>query len=285
MRALGRFQLHAISDGTFALDGGAMFGIVPKPLWEKQFPADDRNRIRLALRCLLVVDGARRILIDDGMGDKWSEKQAGLYGLDHARTTLDGSLAEVGLSRADVTDVILTHLHFDHAGGTTRRAAGGGLELSFPNATHHLQRRNWEWAREPTERDAGSYLADSFELLGRSGRLNLVDGEVELFPGIHVAPSEGHTTALQLVRIEDGGETLVYCADLVPTAAHLRPSWIIGYDLRPLVCVEEKKALLSRALAGRWILFFEHDPRLAACRVAASPDGRPEVVVGDAVAV
>jgi glyoxylase-like metal-dependent hydrolase (beta-lactamase superfamily II) len=289
MRQLGDLKLHAISDGTFALDGGAMFGIVPKPLWEKQIPADDKNRIRLALRCLLIEAGQRRILVDDGMGEKWSDKQVGIYGLDRSETSLDRELARVGVDRAAITDVILTHLHFDHAGGTTRRGAGGQLELAFPNATYHLQSRNWEWARHPTERDAGSYLSDSFDLLEGSGRLHLVDGEVELFPGIHVEPSEGHTTALQLVRVSGGGETLVYCADLIPTSAHIKVSWIMGYDLRPLVCIEEKKRLLSRALAGNWMLFFEHDPQIAACRVrpstALGASGIPEAVRGDVVAL
>jgi glyoxylase-like metal-dependent hydrolase (beta-lactamase superfamily II) len=283
MRQLGQLKLHAVSDGTFALDGGAMFGIVPKPLWERQIPADERNRIRLALRCLLIEDGARRILVDDGMGDKWSEKQVGIYGLDRSESSLERDLQRVGCDRAAVTDVVLTHLHFDHAGGTTRLGVGGKLELAFPSATYHLQARNWDWARQPTERDAGSYLSDSFALLEGSGRLHLVDGEVELFPGIHLEPSEGHTTALQLVRVSGGGETLVYCADLIPTSAHLKTSWIMGYDLRPLVCIEEKKRLLARALRDDWILFFEHDPKIAAGRVRSN--GRSEVVLGDVVAI
>ncbi len=285
MLELGRFKLHAVMDGYFGLDGGAMFGIVPKPLWEKQFPADEKNRIRLALRCLLVEAGARRILVDDGMGDKWSEKQAGIYGIERPEGGLVDGLARLGFTPDDVTDVILTHLHFDHAGGTTRRQVDGSVGLAFPRATYHLQRRNWDWARQPTERDAGSYLPENFAALEASGRLHLVDGEAELFPGLRVIPSEGHTTALQLVRIDGGGRTLVYCSDVVPTAAHLRASWIMGYDLRPLTMLEEKKKLLADALAGDWILFFEHEPRFPACRVRESGERAGEAVQGEVVVV
>ncbi|MHB8418330.1 MAG: MBL fold metallo-hydrolase [Myxococcales bacterium] len=285
MLQLGRFKLHAVSDGTFALDGGAMFGIVPKPLWEKHFPADGKNRIRLELRCLLIEDGARRLLVDDGMGDKWSEKQAAQYGIERPRGGLDADLDRLGIARESITDVVLTHLHFDHAGGTTRRQAEGGLGLSFPRATYHLQARNWEWARRPTERDAGSYLEENFGALEASGRLHLVDGEDELLPGFHLVPSDGHTTGLQLVRLTGGGQTLVYCSDVVPTAAHLRTSWIMGYDLRPLVLLEEKKRLLAGAIEGGFILFFEHEPRFAACTVRASEQRVGEAVQGDVVAI
>lgn len=282
MLRLGRFELHALEDGSFALDGGAMFGIVPKPLWERQLPADERNRVRLALRCLLVIDGPRRILIDDGMGDKWTEKQLGIYGLDRERSSLDRELARVGVAREEVTDVVLTHLHFDHAGGTTRRGPTGALELSFPNATHHLQTRNWRWAQAPTDKDAGSYLAENFDLLERSGRLHLLDGETELFPGLRLLLSEGHTVALQLPRIEDDSESLIYCADLIPTAAHLRPSWVMGYDLFPVTSIDEKKALLARAERDRSILFFEHEPRFAACRLRR--EGQ-DLVAGEPIAL
>ncbi|MHB1845037.1 MAG: MBL fold metallo-hydrolase, partial [Deltaproteobacteria bacterium] len=263
MRSLGRFKLHAISDGTFALDGGAMFGIVPKPLWEKHFPADERNRVRLALRCLLIEDGDRLILVDDGIGSKWSDKELDLYGIDQSGASLDRQLGALGWARADITDVVLTHLHFDHAGGTTTRGPDGVLALAFPSATHHLQRRNLEWANGPTEKDAGSYLRENFETLERAGRLRLWEGEGEVHPGIRLLPSDGHTIGLQLVRIDSEEGSVLYCADLIPTAAHLRTSWIMGYDLQPLVCLQEKKALLRRALAEEWILFFEHDPRHA----------------------
>jgi len=280
MLRLGRFRLHEICDGTFALDGGAMFGIVPRPLWERQLPADEKNRVRLALRCLLIEDGARKILIDDGIGTKWGEKQVGIYGIDRSERSLDGDLERIGITRDQITDVVLTHLHFDHAGGTTRAAPGGALALSFPNATYHLQGRNWHWAHHPSEKDAGSYLQENFALLESSGRLHLVEGDTELLPGLFLGVSEGHTVGLQLPRLETDKGCLVYCADLIPTAAHLKPSWVMGYDLYPLTTIEEKKMLLAQALEENWILYFEHEPRFAACRVRES-DGA--VVQGDVV--
>jgi len=265
--SLGRFTLHQVRDGTFALDGGAMFGIVPKALWSKKLPADEKNRIRLALRCLLIQDGKRRILVDDGIGQKWDAKHRDLYAIDHGALDLDRELARAGCSREQVTDVILTHLHFDHAGGTTRLGAGGKLELSFPNATYHLQRRNWKWAHQSSEKDAGSFRGENFDLLENSGRLHLLEGQTELYPGVELLLFEGHTVGLQLPRISDGDVALMYCGDLVPTTAHLRSSWIMAYDLYPLTAIEEKKMLLAQAIEEHTVLFFEHDPSVAACTV------------------
>jgi len=274
MLSLGRYRLASVLAGTFALDGGAMFGIVPRPLWEKQVPPDSRNRIRLAARCLLAVDseGPRRILVDDGMGDKWDAKRADIYAVEGR--DLDAELARHGVARQDVTDVILTHLHFDHAGGTTRRGAGGRLELAFPNATYHLQRRNWQWAHAPSERDAGSFLAENFEALQHSNRLHLLDGEAELFPGLELIVSEGHTVGQQLPRVHGDGTHLTFCGDVIPTRAHIRVSWVMAYDLQPLTTVEEKKVLLAQALEDDGILFFEHDPDVAACRLGEK-EGQP----------
>ena len=263
---LGRFSLHEVRDGTFALDGGAMFGVVPKPLWEKHYPADAHNRIQLALRCLLIVDGKRRVLVDTGIGRKWDEKNSQRYGIDHARFDLDTELKRAGLTRADITDVVLTHLHFDHCGGTTQ-GEGGKLTLGFPNATFHLQRRNWNWAHHPTERDAGSFRPENFDLLEKSGQLHLLEGQTELYPGIQLFVSEGHTVGLQLVRVLGDDRSLVYCGDLIPTSAHLRAAWIMAYDLYPLTVIEEKKMILAQALEERTILFLEHDPQIAACTV------------------
>jgi glyoxylase-like metal-dependent hydrolase (beta-lactamase superfamily II) len=267
---LGRFRIHEICDGTFALDGGAMFGIIPRPLWERHLPADEKNRVRLALRCLLIEDGSRKILIDDGIGTKWDDKQMGIYGIDRSKRSLEGDLARIGVRSDQITDVVLTHLHFDHAGGTTRIGPAGELTLSFPNATYHLQGRNWRWAHHPSEKDAGSYLPENFSVLENSGRLNLIEGDTELLPGFFLGVSEGHTVGLQLPRIETEHGALIYCADLIPTAAHLKPSWVMGYDLYPLTSIEEKKMLLAQALEEDWILCFEHEPRFAACRVRES---------------
>lgn len=273
--SLGRFTIHAVRDGSIRLDGGAMFGVVPRPLWEKKFPPDDRNRIELAVRCMLIIDGPRKVLVDDGVGMQWDGKHRDMYGLDPGASALDRELLKAGLTRADITDVVLTHLHFDHAGGTTRDGA-----LAFPNATYHLQRRHWKWAHQPSEKDAGSFRHVDFAPLESSGRLHLLEGATELYEGLHLFVSEGHTVGLQLVRIEDADQTMVYCGDLVPTTSHLRVPWVAAYDLYPLTVIEEKKQLLAQALEEKWMLFFEHDPNVAACTV--KDEGKGHVVV-DAV--
>lgn len=263
---LGRFELHEIRDGTYALDGGAMFGVVPKPLWSKKHIPDERNRIQLALRCLLIRDGKRRVLIDDGIGTQWDDKHRDMYGIDQSQYHLDLELERAGCARDEITDVVLTHLHFDHAGGTTRRQDGKPV-LSFPRATYHVQRRQWIWSHHPAEKDAGSFRIETFELLERSGRLHLLEGHTELFRGIKVFPSEGHTVGLQIVRLSDDDQSLVFCSDLIPTTSHFRPAWVMAYDLYPLAVIEEKKMLLAQAVEERSILVFEHDPRIAACTV------------------
>jgi glyoxylase-like metal-dependent hydrolase (beta-lactamase superfamily II) len=260
---LGRFQLHEVRDGSIALDGGAMFGVVPRPLWEKRFAPDERNRVVMAVRCMLIVDGPKKILVDDGIGSRWDGKHREMYGIDHKERDLDRELARAGLSRGDITDVVLTHLHFDHAGGTTRE----GGQLGFPNATYHLQRRHWKWAHQPSEKDAGSFRREDFAALEASGRLHLLEGATELYDGIHLFISEGHTVGLQLVRVETDAGTCVFCGDLVPTTAHLKPAWVAAYDLYPLTVIEEKKQLLAQAIEEGWMLFLEHDPRVAVCTV------------------
>jgi glyoxylase-like metal-dependent hydrolase (beta-lactamase superfamily II) len=277
--SLGRFTIHEVRDGTFALDGGAMFGAVPKALWSRHYPADVQNRIRLALRCLLIDDGKRRILVDVGIGSKPDDKLRAIYAVDQSAYDLDRELARAGFGREHITDVVLTHLHLDHAGGTTR-FEGGKLVLSFPRATYHLQRRNWKWAHQPTDKDARSFRAENFALLETSGRLHLMEGQTELYPGVELFISEGHTVGLQLVRITDGDASLVFCGDLVPTSAHLKPAWVMAYDLYPLTTIEEKKFLLAEAVESRTILFLEHDPELAACTVREQ-DG--QVVVDEVV--
>ena len=254
-------------DGSFALDGGAMFGVVPKPLWEKRHPADTRNRIDLALRCLLIVDGQRRVLVDTGIGTRWSDKLRDIYRIDHSCGDMDRELARAGCTRQDITDVVLTHLHFDHVGGVTRLNEDDSPVISFPEATFHLQRRNWEWAHQSSDKDAGSFRAETFDLLEQSGRLHLLDGQVELLPGVELFVCEGHTVGLQLVRIADDGDSLVFCGDVIPTTSHLRSSWVMAYDLHPLTTVEEKKLILAQAAEEGGMLFFEHDAAVAACTV------------------
>lgn len=279
---LGRLTVHEVRDGTIALDGGAMFGVVPRPLWERYCPADARNRVTLAVRCMLVVDGNRRILVDDGIGTRWEGRERDLYGISHDGAGIDAQLARAGLTRDDITDVVLTHLHFDHAGGTVRNEAGQ-LRLGFPKATYHLQRRHWKWAHQATDKDRGSFRPDDFALLEKSGQLHLLEGGTELHPGVTLFVSEGHTVGLQLVRLEAGEQTIVFCGDLIPTTAHLKPSWMSAYDLYPLTVIEEKKQLLAQAVEEGWYLFFEHDPAIALCSV--KDDGHGQVVVDRVIAM
>lgn len=264
MPQIGPYTLHAIETGRFGLDGGAMFGIIPKPLWEQRIGADARNRIPLHMRCLLLQGADRCILIDTGLGDKYGDKFADIYAVDHELATLDGSLAQVGVSPEDVTDVILTHLHFDHCGGSTRRGPDGALALTFPNAQHYVQQAHWDWAQTPNVREKGSFLDENLAPLEASDQLQFTDGPEALFPGITVHPVHGHTEAQQTVKISDGGEnTLVYVADLLPTTAHLAPVWNMAYDVRPLVTTDEKMEFLNDAVDNGWDLFFEHDPEVA----------------------
>jgi glyoxylase-like metal-dependent hydrolase (beta-lactamase superfamily II) len=261
----GRFTLHEVRDGSIRLDGGAVFGVVPRVEWQKEYTPDDQNRIELAVRCLLIDTGPRKILVDDGAGNQ--PAAAALYSVERRRDGIDAELARAGVSRAEVTDVILTHLHLDHAGGTLHRSESGALELAFPNATLHLQRRNWKWAHSPSERDAPSYPKESLEKLEQCGQLHLLEGETELFPGVQVCVSEGHTVAMQLVRVQSEGTEVVFCGDLVPTAVHLKPATLTAFDLYPLTVIEEKRMLLAQAIESGAILFLEHDPHVPACRV------------------
>jgi glyoxylase-like metal-dependent hydrolase (beta-lactamase superfamily II) len=258
-----------------------MFGIVPRAVWEKDHPPDEQNRIELALRCLLIDAGDRKVLVDTGVGDKLARAEQVRFAVDRSRYNLDAELARAGTSRAGITDVVLTHLHFDHAGGTTLRRPDGRMELAFPNATYHLQRRHWKWAHHPTERDASFFVDENFLLLEQSGRLHLVEGETELCEGIELLVSEGHTVGAQLVRVESEEVRVLFCGDLVPTRSHLAIGCNMAFDLQPLTMIEEKSMLLAQALEDDAILFLEHDPRIAATRVR-EVDGA--VVPGETVA-
>lgn len=262
MPQIGSYSLHAIETGRFGLDGGAMFGIVPKTLWSRRLEPDQRNRIPLHLRCLLLEGEGRVILIDAGIGDKADEKFRDIFAVDHESASLGRSLRAAGFTEDDVSDVVLTHLHFDHCGGTTTRSTSG-MKIAFPNAEIHVQRRHWEWARKPNLREKASFLAENLEPLAESGRLRLVDGDGPLFPGVEMITVDGHTEAQQLVKVHDEQRTLVFVADLLPTTAHLRPAWIMAYDVRPLVTLDEKERFLDRAVEEGWNFFFEHDPHVA----------------------
>lgn len=273
---LGTMAVHPLVEGRFSLDGGALFGVVPRLLWERRFTPDERNRVSLVTRAMLVRTGPRNVLVDLGLGSRWDGKHRAMYGIDHSGGGLDAALTQAGLSRNDVTDVVLSHLHFDVAGATTREE-GGQLRLSYPNATVHLQRRHWKWAHQPSEKDAGSFRHDDFSLLERSGRLHLLEGSTELYPGVHLFVSEGHTVGMQLVRLEAEGRTLVFCGDLIPTTSHLRAPWVSAFDLYPLTAIEEKRQLLAQAVEEGWQLFFNRDPATAVTTVR--DDGSGQVVV------
>jgi glyoxylase-like metal-dependent hydrolase (beta-lactamase superfamily II) len=268
---LGAWTIHTLETGVIRLDGGAMFGSVPKPMWSKAHPADERNRITLAMRCLLLEGEGRRILVDDGAGDKLEPKWADIYGLDYREHSLERSLAALGLGVEDVTDVVLTHLHFDHAGGSTRLQ--GGIPVPrLPRAHYYVQRRNWENATHPNPRERASYLAENFAPLMDAGVLRLWDGPQQPWPGIELVTAEGHTRGQQLMRVSGREGTLYFVADLIPTASHVRIPFVMGYDVAAIETMEEKRAMLSRAASeGAWVCL-EHDARTALARPAADGD-------------
>ncbi len=256
---IGNYELSSIETGRFALDGGAMFGVVPWVFWSKTNPPDERQRITLAARCLLIRSEGKIILVDTGNGSKWNDKFKDIYRLDNSRFTLEESLAKAGVRPEEVTDVILTHLHFDHCGGSTK-IVNGKLELTFPNATHYVQKAHWELSQNPTDRDRASFMKDDFQLLHEKNKFQFIEGEQEIFPGISVVVCNGHTMTQQLPKITDGKNTLLFCCDLIPTTSHIPIPYIMGYDLRPLVTMEEKQRIIPQAEKEGWILFFEHDP-------------------------
>jgi glyoxylase-like metal-dependent hydrolase (beta-lactamase superfamily II) len=260
--AHGNLELTPLSDGSLRLDGGAMFGVVPKPLWERVAPADSRNRIRMAMRPLLV-RGARTVLIDAGCGDKLDAKTADIYALDRARC-LEHALATAGLAAADVDVVIASHLHFDHAGGFTERGSDGTLRPRFSRAEYFVREGEWGDATHPNERSRASYLAENYVPLREAGVLRLVTADGEVVPGLRLERTGGHTKHHQIVRIEAGGKTAVFLADLIPTAAHVPLPWIMGYDLYPMETLEFKRAFVREAVEREYLVFFEHDPEIAA---------------------
>jgi len=274
MAQIGPYSLHTVDTGRFGLDGGAMFGIVPKPLWSQRIAPDDENRIPLAMRCLLLDGPDRLILIDTGIGDTFAgTKYQDIYAVNQNDGTLDERLAELGFARSDVTDVILTHLHFDHCGGSTRRAEGEKFSVTFPNATYHVQKAHWEWATDANPKEDASFVNVTFRPLEDSGQLRLVEGASTLFPGVSVEVVHGHTEAQQVVKVTDSDTSLVYVADLLPTTHHLGPAWTMAYDVRPLKTIDEKAAFLERAVDAEWNLFFEHDPDVAVADVEQTDHG------------
>ena len=259
---LGDLELISLSDGFFGLDGGAMFGVVPRTLWETRLPPDDRHRIPLGLRPL-VVRGDKTLIIDAGSGDKMDAKSANIYGLDR-RYHLDHALAECGLSAEDIDVVVASHLHFDHVGGFTARNADGALVPRFPRARYVAHRLEWHDATHPHERNRASYLPENFVPLQEAGVLTLVDDDAEIVPGVRYRRSGGHTAHHQVVMIESGGATAVFAADMYPTTAHVPDPWVMGYDLYPMDTLAFKRAFATEAIAREYLIFFEHDPSMAA---------------------
>lgn len=283
MLTLGDARLTMLNGGNFRLDGGAMHGVVPKTLWSKLVSCDALNRCEYTTRCLLVETGGRRVLIETGNGDKFPAKLKDIYGIDHDRS-IDDALAEVGVEADAIDTVVMTHMHFDHSGGTTRKTAAGALQPVFRRARHVVQAREWQDATHPHERNRASYLAENIGPLQDAGLLQLVEGEEEIAPDVRVLPTPGHTAGHQSVLIgpPDGPKAL-FLGDVVPTAVHTRLPWVMGYDLDPARTVETKRALFTRALAEDWLLLWGHDRDAAGGRLGLDKDGN--FVIRELVAV
>jgi glyoxylase-like metal-dependent hydrolase (beta-lactamase superfamily II) len=277
---LGRWRIHAIQAGGQKLDGGAMFGVVPKPLWERKIRPDDRNRIALGMRCLLVEHESGLILIDTGAGNKENEKFHDIYGVENRgendATQLEDGLRDLRVHPSDVSLVINTHLHFDHAGGNTARTADGKIVLAFPKARYVVQAGEYEYATHTNERTAASYFPHNFVPIHEAGRFDFVSGEREVVQGVTVVPTPGHVPFHQGIRLESDGEVAFYLGDLAPTVHHLPLPWIMGYDVEPLVTLETKRRILHQAVQGDWVMIFEHDARIPWSRIAH--DGKSYVL-------
>lgn len=266
-------KLHTINTGNFKLDGGAMFGVVPKSLWNKVNPADANNLCSWAMRCLLVEDGNRLVLIDNGIGDKQDAKFFGHYDL-HGDDTLDGSLKKAGFSRDDITDVFLTHLHFDHCGGSIKwNSDHTKLETAFRNATYWSNEEHWKWATEPNAREKASFLKENILPIRESGQLKFTQEGEELMPGFTSLYMRGHTDAMMLPVVNYKGTKVVFVADLLPCTGHVPLPWIMAYDVRPLLTLSEKERFLTKAAAEGHVLFFEHDPKNECCTLEQTEKG------------
>jgi len=277
MLTIGDARLTMLNGGNFRLDGGAMHGVVPKTLWSKLVSCDPLNRCEYTTRCLLIETHGRRILVETGNGDKFAPKLKEIYGIDHDRSIGD-ALREVGLEPDAIDTVVMTHMHFDHSGGTTRKSAAGGLEPVFRRARHVVQAREWQDATHPHERNRASYLAENVFPLQDAGLLQIVEGETEIAPGVRVIPTPGHTAGHQSVLVgAPGGPQALFLGDVVPTAVHVRLPWVMGYDLEPARTVDTKRALLGRALQENWLLLWGHDRDHMGGRLGLDKNGAFEV--------
>jgi len=270
---LGDIEFHILSDGQFRLDGGAMFGVVPRPLWEKRMPPDERNRITLGMNCLLIRTAGKWVLVETGAGDKWDAKHRDIFAIG-GPPRLPDHLHARGVKPEQIDIVINTHLHFDHCGWNTR-IVDGKARPTFPNARYVVQRGELEHAKQPTERDRASYLLDNFRPVEESGQWWLLEGDREVVPGVEVVRLPGHTRDMQGVRLSSGGKSAIFFADLVPTTAHLPFPWIMGYDLYPMTTLENKKKWIPEAARQGWLCLFAHDPQVPAAYLRER-DGRYE---------
>ena len=261
---IGQYKLYSIETSEFGLDGGAMFGIIPKVMWEKKTSVDSLNRIKMVTRSLLLVSDSHKILIDTGNGSKWTKKYLELYNIDLSMYNIDSSLKKYGFTVDDITDVVCTHLHFDHAGGNTIYHENN-LVPTFSNATYWIGEKNWNLANHPSQKDQGSFMECDWEVLAQNNMIMLVKDK--FLPGLEIYFTEGHTDGLMHPVISDGNKTLFYGADIFPTAAHIPVPWVMSYDLRPAETIKEKDSLLKKMHDEEWILFFEHDPIYQACTI------------------
>ena len=266
-------KLFPIETGNLKLDGGAMFGVVPKVLWNKVYPCDENNLCNWSMRCLLVVDGERKILIDNGIGGKQDEKWLKHYYLN-GDATLEKSLADAGFTFDDITDVILTHMHFDHCGGSVKwNEDNSGFELAFPNATYWTSKQQYEWATKPNRREKASFLKENIYPIEESGRLNLIEDDGEYIPNITFKLYSGHTDGQVIPHIKVNGKTIVFMADLMPSTAHIPMPWVMAYDTRPLLTLNDRERFYSEAVESNYVLFFEHDIYNEACTLVNTEKG------------
>lgn len=266
-------KLYAINTGYFKLDGGAMFGVVPKSIWNKSNPADQNNMCSWALRCLLIEDGNRLILIDNGMGNKQDEKFFGYYYL-HGNDTLQKSLNKYGFEMDDITDMVLTHLHFDHCGGSIKYNSNKtNLEPAFKNAKYYCNEKHWNWATQANSREKASFLKENILPIKESGQLNFIDSQSKLIADLSFIEVNGHTEGMMLPIIKYKESTLAYMADLIPSVGHLPIPFVMGYDVRPLETLKEKELILKTAMDNDWTLFFEHDPTIECIKLERTEKG------------
>ena len=263
---IGKYNLYSVETSEFGLDGGAMFGIIPKPVWEKKVSADELNRVNMVTRSLLLVSDEKKILIDTGNGTKWEEKYKQIYDINTDQYNIEKSLGKYGFSSEQITDVICTHMHFDHIGGNTK-IKSGEVVPTFPNAKYWISEENWKLANHPSQKDAGSFIEHDWKVLAENQMIEIIDGREPFIEGVETIVTHGHTPGLLHPIVSDGSNKLFYGADIFPMVAHIPIPWVMAYDVQPVVTMEEKQKLLQKMEREDWILFFEHDPHIQACTV------------------